>query len=75
MKNLQLSLKKNWFEMTKSGLKTEDYREITPYWYGRLFFDAHNSKSLRREACDNFANPKSATNWNYKNGYYLKFKI
>jgi hypothetical protein len=36
MKNLQLSLKKNWFEMTKSGEKTEDYREITPYWANRL---------------------------------------
>lgn len=36
MKNLQLPLKKNWFEMTKSGIKTEDYREITPYWANRL---------------------------------------
>ena len=35
--NLQLSLKKNWFEMTKSGIKTEDYREITAYWIKRLF--------------------------------------
>lgn len=35
--NLQLSLKKQWFEMTKSGIKTEDYREITPYWIKRLF--------------------------------------
>lgn len=34
--NLQLSLKTRWFEMTKSGLKTEDYREITPYWVKRL---------------------------------------
>lgn len=32
MKNLQLSLKKQWFEMTKLGIKPEDYREITPYW-------------------------------------------
>ena len=36
MKNLQLSLKRNWFEMTKAGVKTEDYREITPYWIKRL---------------------------------------
>lgn len=36
MRNLQLSLKKQWFEMTKSGVKTEDYREITPYWIKRL---------------------------------------
>lgn len=34
--NLQLSLKTNWFEMTKAGIKTEDYREITPYWISRL---------------------------------------
>lgn len=36
MSNLQLSLKTKWFEMTKSGVKTEDYREITPYWIRRL---------------------------------------
>jgi len=36
MKNLQLPLKRNWFDLTKSGLKTEDYREITPYWCSRL---------------------------------------
>lgn len=36
MKNLQLSLKRKWFEMTKSGIKTEDYREITPYWCARF---------------------------------------
>jgi len=36
MKNLQLSLKKQWFEMTKAGIKTEDYREVTDYWCKRL---------------------------------------
>jgi hypothetical protein len=36
MKNLQLSLKTKWFEMTVSGIKTEDYREITPYWCNRF---------------------------------------
>ena len=34
--NIQLSLIKKWFDMTKSGIKTEDYREITPYWCNRL---------------------------------------
>lgn len=38
---LQLSLKKKWFEMTKAGIKTEEYREITPYWANRLF-DGYN---------------------------------
>lgn len=36
IKKLQLSLKTKWFEMTKQGIKTEDYREINPYWYSRL---------------------------------------
>jgi hypothetical protein len=34
--NLQLSLKTKWFEMTKAGVKTEDYREITPYFVKRF---------------------------------------
>lgn len=38
--NLQLSLKKQWFEMTKSGIKTEDYREINYYWFKRLVENA-----------------------------------
>ena len=29
--NLQLSLKKKWFQMTKTGVKTEDYREINDW--------------------------------------------
>lgn len=36
MADLRLSLKRQWFEMTKAGIKTEDYREITPYWVNRL---------------------------------------
>ena len=38
--NLQLSLKKKWFEMTKAGIKTEDYREINRYWLKRLVYDS-----------------------------------
>jgi len=36
---LRLPLKKKWFEMTKAGIKTEDYREITPYWIKRFLMD------------------------------------
>jgi len=36
MSKLTLHLKGKWFEMTKSGEKKEDYREITPYWIARL---------------------------------------
>ena len=36
MSNLQLSLTKKWFYLTKSGVKTEDYRELNNYWLKRL---------------------------------------
>ena len=36
MKILRLPLKMKWFEMTKNGIKKEDYREITPYWCSRF---------------------------------------
>ena len=42
MKNLQLSLKTKWFEMTKAGIKTEDYREINEYWVKRLIGNKFN---------------------------------
>ena len=47
MKNLQLSLKTKWFEMTKALIKDEDYRLITHYWCNRLLlFDGKSiSKS------------------------------
>lgn len=45
--NLQLSLKTKWFEMTKTGIKTEDYREITPYWQRRLY---HCTNDENKEA-------------------------
>lgn len=33
---LKLTLKKKWFDLIKSGEKTEEYREIKPYWANRL---------------------------------------
>jgi hypothetical protein len=40
---LFLPLKTKWFEMTKSDIKTEDYRDITPYWCKR-FILSHGNK-------------------------------
>lgn len=37
MKTLTLSLKKQWFDMIKDGVKKEEYRELTPYWKTRLY--------------------------------------
>jgi len=43
---LQLSLKTKWFEMTRSGIKKEDYRSITPYWVKR--FCLYQNKKLNK---------------------------
>ena len=46
---LRLSLKSKWFEMTKAGIKTEDYREINEYWIKRLvdyFEDSFNKSEV-----------------------------
>ena len=38
-RELRLALKTKWFEMTKSGVKKEDYRGINEYWFKRLVYD------------------------------------
>lgn len=36
MKILNLVLKGHWYDMIERGEKTEEYREIKPYWEKRL---------------------------------------
>lgn len=35
-KVLKLVVSKQWFDMIAAGEKTEEYREIKPYWIKRL---------------------------------------
>lgn len=42
MKILDLPLKAVWYMMIESGEKTEEYRELKPYWYRRLCFFGTN---------------------------------
>lgn len=44
MKTLDLVLKGKWYDMIASGEKTEEYREIKPYWEKRLF----DNKAIKR---------------------------
>ena len=37
-KVLVLSLKEKWYRMIESGIKTEEYRELTPYWCNRILY-------------------------------------
>ena len=43
MKTLNLPLKAKWYELIESGQKTEEYREIKPYWIKRLCFTRFNN--------------------------------
>lgn len=36
---LKLTVKKEWFDLIKSGKKTEEYREFKKYWIDRLTED------------------------------------
>ena len=36
MKTLTLPLKKKWFDMIKTGVKKEEYRERKDYWFNRF---------------------------------------
>ena len=36
IKILDLPLKAKWYDMQECGEKTEEYREVTPYWCNRL---------------------------------------
>lgn len=48
MKTLHLTLKKKWFDMIASGEKTEEYREIKPYWIVR-FVDINYPEETKGE--------------------------
>jgi hypothetical protein len=56
--NLQLSLKTKWFEITKAGIKTEDYRDINHYWCRRLLeLDEETEWDIWQEFIEDLANP------------------
>ena len=46
-KVLTLTVSKQWFDMIVAGEKTEEYREIKPYWVARLFQNNSNIVEVR----------------------------
>lgn len=49
-KVLTLTVSKQWFDMIVAGEKTEEYREIKPYWVARLFQNNSNIVDVRHLA-------------------------
>lgn len=57
--NLQLSLKRQWFEMTKAGIKTEDYRNINDHWCRRFIEVKEELEGdIWQELIEDISNPK-----------------
>ena len=73
VKELDLVLKRQWYEMIEQGIKTEEYREIKPYWTKRfLRFErplfAHRNG---HESC----NEKHYTHVRFRAGYTSRSMI
>ena len=46
-KVLTLTVSKQWFDMIVADEKTEEYREIKPYWVARLFQNNSNIVDMK----------------------------
>lgn len=64
-KILKLTINKEWFSRILSGEKTEEYREIKPYWAHRLI-EGHNQGMW--VSSESYFKPY--THVLFKNGYY-----
>lgn len=67
VKILHLPLKAKWYEMQERGEKTEEYREITPYWCKR--FTGHDSLLFSYRYGYEQANVKGYTHVLFRYGY------
>ena len=69
MKILDLVLKHQYYDLIEDGIKTEEYRELKPYWIKRLMgclkwcsigclYDKNETEHCRRRNCENLADLK-----------------
>lgn len=61
MKKLHLNLIRKWFDLIAKNEKKEEYREITPYWIGRLIWYHRGKKdpTYKEFVEDVIANPET----------------
>ena len=62
---LNLTVKKEWFDLIKSGEKTEEYREIKEHWITRLTQFSKKENYSKNEAVINLLSDKNKfpNNW------------
>lgn len=68
-KVLHLSVKKQWFDMISAGEKTEEYREIKPYWIKRLTTNCEVAYDVATETYCGKVLYRPYTNVLFINGY------
>lgn len=71
---LHLVLKRQWFEMIKSGVKTCEYREITPFWANRLLAANKNLRQWQ-EIWLYYAIWKWDADWKFPDDLISKFGV
>ena len=74
-KVLTLTVSKQWFDKIVSGEKTEEYREIKPYWIARLFYDRFGklSPKMVKELTASIAKYGDTEHFEAKNGIEVSF--
>jgi len=53
---LELTIKKQWFDMIASGVKLQEYREIKKYWISRLMTEANGQQIFKKFQAVRFRN-------------------
>ncbi len=75
MATLNLTLKKKWFDMIKSGEKLEEYRETKPFWATRLMLLNGTKRGIRVWEYESIETDKPAYSFRkfdtvtFRNGY------
>lgn len=68
-KILTLTVSKQWFGMIVAGKKTEEYREIKPYWIKRLTINCEVAYDVAEETCCGKVLYRPYTHVLFINGY------
>lgn len=66
---LTLVVSKEWFDMIAAGRKTEEYREIKPYWIKRLTTNCEVAYDVAAETCCGKVLYRPYTHVLFINGY------
>jgi hypothetical protein len=57
---LHLPIQRQWYELIKSGVKVEEYRQIKPHWIKRMFifddYEYFDIMEIKYQLCENIAN-------------------